>query len=130
MKKQVRLTESDLHRIIQESVNQILIEEGWFDNMKAGAKAFMGKGYGDASNAEKRQGGGLNLKGRWNAAKTNYNAKDTYDKSNKLQDIIINAVKQAGCSFQDSIETLLGKLLGSKLGAAKQGSQAINQIYQ
>lgn len=31
MRRRIRLTESDLHRIVEESVNQILISEGLFD---------------------------------------------------------------------------------------------------
>ena len=34
MKKIVRLTESDLHRIIKESVNNIITEHDWKTKMK------------------------------------------------------------------------------------------------
>ena len=33
MKRIVRLTESDLHRIVNESVKKVLINEGWFDRL-------------------------------------------------------------------------------------------------
>ncbi len=42
MRRKVRLTESDLHRIVKESVNRVMTEGGAWDNVKAGIKAGVG----------------------------------------------------------------------------------------
>ena len=40
--QQIRLTESDLHFIVEESVRNILIQEGFFGNMWNGVKNVAG----------------------------------------------------------------------------------------
>ncbi len=42
MKRKIRLTESDLHRIVKESVNGVMTEGGAWDSIKAGIKAGVG----------------------------------------------------------------------------------------
>ena len=44
-KKQIRLTESDLHRIVKESVNRILTELDWKTNASAGEKQLKSSGH-------------------------------------------------------------------------------------
>jgi hypothetical protein len=40
MKRIIRLTEGDLHRVIKESVNNILIQEGFMDKMRGAYNGF------------------------------------------------------------------------------------------
>ena len=40
MKRTIRLTESELHNIIKESVNQIIIREGFGDNVRGAIKGW------------------------------------------------------------------------------------------
>ena len=40
MKKLIRLTESDLHRIVKESVNKVLCNEGIGDKLKGAVSGF------------------------------------------------------------------------------------------
>ena len=55
MKKVIRLTEGDLHRIVRESVNRVMMKEGMLDKLQGaynGMKQGFSKG-NDKMNAEK-----------------------------------------------------------------------------
>ena len=41
-KQVIRLTEEDLHMLVNEAVNQVLIQEGFLDTLKGGAQAIRG----------------------------------------------------------------------------------------
>ena len=74
-KQQIRLTEEDLHAIISESVEQILMQEGWWSDLKAAAKPWANMGKGVASNASNRvsQAASNQYKGARNAVGSAYN---------------------------------------------------------
>ena len=74
-KQQIRLTEEDLHAIISESVEQILMQEGWWSDLKAAAKPWANMGKGVASNASDRisQAASNQYKGARNAVGSAYN---------------------------------------------------------
>lgn len=42
--RQIRLTEDELHALIRESVEQVLINEGWWSDIKAGIKPWTSVG--------------------------------------------------------------------------------------
>jgi hypothetical protein len=52
-KKLIRLTENDLHRIVKESVNRVIIEEGFGDKISGAIQGFRtGKNLQDVNNAD------------------------------------------------------------------------------
>jgi hypothetical protein len=52
MKKLVRLTESDLHRIVKESVNKVLYNEGIGDRLKGAVSGFRSGNNQQMANSE------------------------------------------------------------------------------
>ena len=63
--QQIRLTESDLHFIVEESVRNILIQEGFFGNMWNGVKNVAG-GVADLAKAGGNTIGGMYYNGQAN----------------------------------------------------------------
>ena len=63
--QQIRLTESDLHFIVEESVRNILIQEGFFGNMWNGVKNVAG-GVADLAKAGGNAIGGMYYTGQAN----------------------------------------------------------------
>ena len=63
--QQIRLTESDLHFIVEESVRNILIQEGFFGNMWNGVKNVAG-GVADLAKAGGNAIGGMYYNGQAN----------------------------------------------------------------
>ena len=63
--QQIRLTESDLHFIVEESVRNILIQEGFFSNMWNGVKNVAG-GVADLAKAGGNTIGGMYYNGQAN----------------------------------------------------------------
>lgn len=63
--QQIRLTESDLHFIVEESVRSILIQEGFFGNMWNGVKNVAG-GVADLAKAGGNAIGGMYYNGQAN----------------------------------------------------------------
>lgn len=63
--QQIRLTESDLHFIVEESVRNILIQEGFFGNMWNGVKNVTG-GVADLAKAGGNTIGGMYYNGQAN----------------------------------------------------------------
>lgn len=135
MKKIVKLTERDLHNIIDESVRTALQEsamnEGMWNNLKAGANAFFGKGAGDASqrhNAPNDTEFNYNLGARWNAAKTNYQEQGKLDKKQELIQTLEQYLQRFGSNVKlRDVITSLKRSIGANM--AKQ-SYSINQIYR
>lgn len=113
MKKQiVRLTESELNQIIEESVTTIINEnmedEGFWNNLKTGAKTFVGKSSGDK---------GLNLKKRWENAKKNFNTQGEYDDLKDLLTKMRELVDKKQLDPNKTVAQLLGGALnGNKFG--------------
>lgn len=54
--RQIRLTEDELHALIRESVEQVLINEGWWSDLKAGVKPWASVGKEAASRANQKVG--------------------------------------------------------------------------
>ena len=117
MKKKIRLTESDLHKIVKESVNRIMIEEGAWDNIKAGIKAGIG---GYRANKE--------VNSRYN------NFDDVYARGGKPNNGVL--ARQRFYTELNQAYSLLGQIIGSIRGAdgpAKDSSNvegSINQLVQ
>ena len=63
--QQIRLTESDLHFIVEESVRSILIQEGFFGNMWNGVKN-VASGVADLAKAGGNTIGGMYYNGQAN----------------------------------------------------------------
>ena len=68
MKQTVRLTESELRAMVQETINEALQDEGIWRNLKTGAKTFL-------SNTNNGDG----IKGRFQNARKNYKLQGEYD---------------------------------------------------
>lgn len=122
MKKQmIRLTESELHQIIEESVKAIITEnmeqEGWYDKMKAGAGAFF---------KSPQAAGGLNLGKRMEMAKKNFNSRGKFD---DLRGLISQLQALVDAKKIDANVTV-GELLGNKGVGGKLRGMAINQASQ
>lgn len=134
MKRIVKLTESDLHNIIEESVRAALQEsamnEGMWNNLKAGANAFFGKGVGDASgrnNAPNDTEVNYNLGKRWNAAKTNYQEQGKYDKKQEMIKTLEQFLQRYGANVKlRDVITSLKRSAGANMSRQ---SYSINQIY-
>ena len=54
--RQIRLTEEELHALIRESVEQVLINEGWWSDIKAGIKPWASVGKEAASRTNQKVG--------------------------------------------------------------------------
>lgn len=125
MKKQiVRLTESELNQIIEESVKVIINEnmedEGFWNNLKTGAKTFVGKSSGDK---------GLNLKQRWANAKKNFNTQGEYDDLKDLLTKMRELVNKKQLDPNKTVAQLLGGALnGNKFGTMD--AMAANRMSQ
>ena len=137
----IKLNEETLNKIIAEATVQVLNEmaqdEGFGANLVQGAKSFFGNGdFGKGKN--NRTGGGLNLGARWGAAKTNYLAKDKYDKMDALIKQLSELLDARAINPNTTVAELVGgKYNNGKFGtmmamrdnAAAQGSKAQNKIY-
>lgn len=77
-KNTVKITESDLRKMILESIHDALVnedmDEGLWNQFKTGAKTFAQKGAGDTS-----------LRGRWDSAKRNFQTQGKIDSMDNLK---------------------------------------------
>lgn len=107
-KQVIRLTEGDLHRIIEESVERIIAEnmedEGFLKNFTTGLKTF--------ANAPKAKGG-LNLRTRWDAAKKNYATQGEYDDLKGLLTKMRELVNKKQLDPNKTVAQLLGGALNN-----------------
>ena len=107
-KQVIRLTEGDLHKIIEESVERIISEnmenEGFWNNFKTGVKTF--------ANAPKAKGG-LNLGARWDAAKKNYATQGEYDDLKDLLGKMRELVNKKQLDPNKTVAQLLGGALNN-----------------
>lgn len=106
MKQTVNLTEADLHRIINQCVNEALENEISINQLKTGAKTFFGGG-----------NKGRGLKDRLQNAKKNYNLQGEYDNMQSL----INQLSQFVDSGQIDPNTTIAQLVGGKYNGGKFG---------
>lgn len=152
MKQTIRLTESQLRSMIEESVTQILsesdMEEGLWNQLKQGAKSFMGNGYGKnnpnnyRNTVQNRQDRGdwtanklngttpMNLKGRWNAAKTGWKEQGNVDNANEVINTLKDLVQSGDITPEMSVKQVINKMTGNRLSAQKRVSKANNDIYK
>lgn len=146
----VRLTESELKRLISESVINYLIEneedEGLWNQLKQGTKSFFGNGYGKDKEtnfrntvADRQQRGEhtanwmngstpLNLKGRWNAAKAGWKEQGRIDTNDETTKVLTNLVQKYG--ENKTLGQILKSLNMSSNGARGRISKANNDIYR
>ena len=167
MKRTIRLTEADLHSLIENAVYNVLYEneedEGLWNQVKQGAKSFFGNGYGKdevdkntgnlknyRNSTQNRQEAGdwtanklngstpMNLKGRWNAAKTGFQQQGNIDNANKIIQTLDNLEQLVGVSLGkygvDPNKMTIGQLrsyLGRAKGTAnRRVNNANNAIYK
>ena len=113
------------------------LEEGFLQNVAAGAKAFMGKGMGNRP--QDAQQNGLNLKNRWNAAKKNYNMRGQVDEIDKVIEFLSREVENGRINANTTVAQLIGgkinnnrfgALTGMKANRMSQGANAINKLYK
>ena len=114
MNRQIRLTESELHYIVNEAGNTVIqeqIDEGMWNNLKTGAKTF----FGDSSK------GATGLKGiqnRWKNAKANYKTQGELDDMSGL----IQQLSQMLDARQISPQTTVAQLVGGKYNNNRLGT--------
>lgn len=135
MKQTIRLTESQLSEMIQQSINEALEDEGFGNQLMQGAKSFFGRGDMGKKNYNNRVtrsgNGGFNLGKRWNAAKQNFKSQGTIDNANGFIATLKKYMQEAGLGVSNKIGELWGYLDAQVKGkAAKSGSMAQNAIYK
>ena len=153
-KEKVKLTESQLRQMITECVNEAMMEEGLWDQIKQGAASFFGNGYGKNStdkdgnlknyrnSVRNRQERGehtanplngsipLNLKRRWNAAKTGFKEQGNVDGANNVIKSLQSLIKSGDITPEMSVKQVMNKMTGNRLSAQNKVSRANNDIYK
>lgn len=136
MTRIIKLTESDLHQIVHNSVKKALAEnmenEGLWNNLKAGAQALMGnKPNGMTSKpsnsmSSTQQSNGLNLGKRFRAAKTSFKQQGEYDdKMGKIEMLKALANKYG---MNATIADVMSKVGFSAMAHKANQSRAVNNI--
>lgn len=151
----IRLTESELKEHIAQCINEALEDEGLWNQMKQGAKSFFGNGYGKDKESNfrnttaDRQARGehtanalngktpINLKGRWNAAKTGFQQQGIVDDMDQVSKILNDLLQSGKITAETSVGELLrqGGKFGKNLDSIKRTanskiSKANNDIYK
>lgn len=112
-KKVIKLTESDLHRLIMESVEAALneneMEEGWLGDKWNQAKSAVGTAFGK---------GGGDFNQRFQNAKKNWNTQGDLNGINNLRQQLTQLLD----ARQISPETTVGQLVGGKYNNNKFGT--------
>lgn len=154
----IRLNESDLHRLIENAVYSVLMEneedEGLWNQMKQGAKSFFGNGYGKnredkdgnltnyRNSVRNRQERGdwtansingttpFNLKKRWQAAKTGFKEQGNVDNANEVIDILQGLIQNGVITPNMTVKQVMNKMTGNRLSAQRRVSKANNAIYK
>jgi|GEM_PF-4443338 len=112
----IRLTEAQLHRVIKESVQNILneqmdeeLEEGWFGDKLNQAKAAVGTAFQDNRN--------MGIRDRLNKSKQNWNTQGELNGLNNLSKQLSQFVDNGQLDPQMTIAQLIGgKYNGGKFG--------------
>lgn len=110
-KKLIRLTESDLHRIVKESVESIIAEndmdEGWFGDKWNQTKSAVGTAFN----------GGGNFGQRLQNAKKNWGTQGDLNNINNLRQQLIQLLDDRKISPQTTVAQLVGgKYNNNKFG--------------
>lgn len=130
---QIRLTESQLHRMVEDAIYATLnesVDEGIWDQMRSAANGFFGKN--GKAQAQPRTGN-FQWKNRFNAAKAGWKGQgemdDYQDDYNTLQEMI----KKHGWDFNMTLSSALSSL-SSRKGRSKRAmgkaSDVINDTYK
>ena len=136
MKQRIRLTEEDLHRIIENSVRKVIMEndeaESWLgDKFRQGARAarsFMGQGAdGVAQDSPYADEPTYNWKGRFNAAKSGWREQGRMNGNNADMEVLNNLAQKFGTNT--TIGQALNRLTMSNRGANGRITQAARRIY-
>ena len=106
MKQNYRLTESELHNIISECIQEAIEDEGFMNQAITGAKTFFGAG-----------NNGKGLKDRFQSAKKNYNLQGQYDDLNSL----LGKLKQYVADREIDPQMTVGQLIGGEYNKGKFG---------
>lgn len=134
MKQTIRLTESELRQMIEESINEAMQDEGLWNQLKQGTKAAFGKGDMGArnqTNQKVRSGnGGLNLGQRAKAFKTNFQSQGVIDNANEIVDGLQKLVDSGVATWQSTLGEVWGQMNQQKAQATRRGSSAQNAIYK
>lgn len=150
MSNVVRLSESELKELINESVINILMEneedEGVWNQLKQGAKSFFGNGYRGKrgenyrnTTADRQDRGDytanwlnathpVNLKGRFKAAKTGWREQGRIDSNDDSVKVLDNLIKKYG--ENKTLGEIRRNLKRDTNGARGRISQANNGIYK
>ena len=134
-KQQIRLTEEDLHAIISESVEQILMQEGWWSDLKAAAKPWANMGRGMASNASNKvsQAASNQYKGARNAVGSAYNnAKNAVSGAyNNAKNAVGGAYNKAAEFGRAGMESSRMSINLNRLNTARENAvQSLNNYIQ
>ena len=108
----IRLTESQLHDIIRESVINVLnedeMEEGWLGDKWNQVKSAAGTAF---------QSGDMSMKNRWNSAKKNWNTQGDLNGINNLQQQLTQKLDARQITPQTTVAQLVGgKYNNNKFG--------------
>ena len=137
MKQVIRLTEGDLHRIVENAVMQTIMEndedESWLgDKFRQGRRAvssFMGNNSAGNSAANYGQTQPTyNLRQRFNSARTGWNEQGRMNGNNSNIEVLNQLAQRYGQNA--TIGQILNSLTMSNRGANGRISQASNRIYQ
>lgn len=131
-KQLIRLTESDLQNIIEESVTRILSEneecEGLWNQIKRGAQSFMGRnangGSEVPSNADQPT---YNMRGRWNAARSGYKEQGRIDSNNANLETLNALAKKFG--EDATIGQIINRITLGNKGAKGRINRSVRGIY-
>ena len=158
-KNVVRLSENELHSLIENAIVNYLTEnaedEGRWNQIKQGAKSFFGNGYGKdneknfRNTTDDRQARGehtanwlnkdtpINFKQRWNAAKTGFQQQGVVDKADDTIAYLNDLIKQGKITPETTVGELVrqGGRFGKNLDSIKRGANAKisktnNDIYK
>lgn len=97
MTQKIVLTESELYNVIAEQVNEALQDEGFWNNLKTGAKTFF-------SNTNNDRG----ISDRWNNAKKNYRLQGEYDNFSSLIQTLSKMIDDGEIDPQITVAQFVG----------------------
>lgn len=111
----IRLTESQLHHVIEESIAQVLMEnemeEGLWNQMKSGFNGFMGT---NGKQQATPRLGNMQWKNRFKSAISGFQNQGKLDDSNELTNDILGAMEHFGVTKDEPIAKLLNKMQGAR----------------
>ena len=118
----IRLTEEQLNQLVESTVEQLLIQEGWFDSFKGGAKAL-----GNMIGGGAKQAGGSFVNGARQFGNAAAGKVNQYGQSavNGMRNFA-NGARQFGNAAAGKVNQY-GQAAADKIGNAVQGAQQFGQ---